>query len=143
MTLPIPHSIGRGPDFTGLRLSAKTIQALEFMAHEALSLADAADRAGVRRDNLKRAFDLPAVRERFNEIVAWIRNSEGGAAYLRMVQLAKTADSEHVRLEANKWLAGVDGLAPVKRVEGRFSHRHGFEGFDFAQALDAEWTEAE
>ena len=119
------------PTFAGLRLAGRTVQALELMAYEGLSLRDAAERVGVRRDNLQRAFDLVDVRARFNLIVRHIRDNGAQEAYLRMTAMAKSAESEHVRMECNKWLAGVDGLAPVKRVEGKFSMNHSFGGFAF------------
>ena len=130
-------------DFTGLRLGAKTVEALELMAYSAIPLKEAADQVGIRRSNLGRAFDMPAVRQRWNELVRQIRDNEGSAAYRRISELSRTAASEHVRLEANKWLAGVDGVAPVKRVEGKFAHAHSFGGFTYDEADDMRTIEGE
>ena len=133
----IPQSaVGREPTFKGLRLADRTIEALEMMAREGVSIREAAERVGARQDNLQRAFDLPPVRQRFNQLVAYIRANEMQAAWLRMSQLARTADSEHVKMECNKWLAGVDGLAPIKRVESKYSVHHSFGGFEMGTFED-------
>lgn len=122
--------------FGGLRLGQKTQDALEAMAHEGLSLPEVAERFEIRRDNLQRTFDMPAVRARYNAIVGEIRQNAAQNAYLRIVELSKNADSEHVRADCNKWLAGVDGISPIKRVEGKYAVRHDFAGFDYPESGD-------
>ena len=122
------------PTFKGLRLSEKTVSALEAMAYEGLSLHIAADRAGVRRHNLQRAFEAPMVKQAYNRIVDFIRSNAAQDAYLRMVDLAQNAQSENVKLRANEWVAGVDGISPLKKVQGQHNHSIQFGGF----IIDAE-----
>ena len=119
------------PSFRGLRLGGKTVQALEMMANEGVSLAEASKVVGIRKANLERAFDIPDVRVAYNKLIRHIRDNAAQEAYLRIVELSKNADSEHVRADCNKWLAGVDGIAPVKRVESKYHHTHQFGGFQY------------
>lgn len=130
MTFRMPKSMNaEAPNFKGLRLGKKNIEALEVMAYEGLSLNVAADRLGIRRANLQRAFDLPKVRSAFNSVTTYIRSNAAHQAYLRINHLSQTAKSEQVRLKAAEWLCGVDNIAPTKRVERRVQHDVAFGGF--------------
>ncbi|QTN34671.1 hypothetical protein [Cognatishimia activa] len=120
------------PTFKGLRLSKKAIAALEEMAYTGMSLHMAADKQGMRRDSLRKTFDRFEVRQVFNQIIAHIRQNAAQDAYLRMVELAQTAKSEAVRADANKWLAGVDAIAPVRKLDARVQHSVQFGGFDYS-----------
>jgi len=135
---PIAEILNLPPEMTfkGLHLGRTTIAALEDMAYKGLSLNQAADKHKVRTHNLARAFNRPHVRAAYNQIVKSIRENAGQAAYLRNVDLSHSAQSEHVRADLNKWIAGVDGIAAVKKVEGRHMHAHAFAGFDFGNYGD-------
>ncbi len=113
------------------RMSDQLRTALEAMAHEGLSLPLAAGRAKMAPESLKAAFRRPHVKQAYNQLVMEIRNNAGQSAFLRINHLSQTADSETVKLEANKWVAGVDNIAPIKRVEGRVQVSHSFAGFTF------------
>lgn len=128
MTFTPPSNLN-APSFKGLHLSAKNVEALELMAYEGLSPHVAADRLGIRKANLLRAFDTPKVRAVYQELVDHIRQNVGQQAYMRIVELSQTAKSETVRADCNKWLAGVDNIAPVKRVEASHQHKVQFGGF--------------
>ncbi|WP_298852228.1 hypothetical protein [uncultured Ruegeria sp.] len=119
------------PNFDGLRLGKKTVEALEAMAWQGIPLHEAAKTVEMRRGNLERAFNLLPVRQRYNQLTQYIRQNEGQAAIARIGELARSAKSEHVRLEANQWLAGVQGVAPVSRVHGIYQHSHSFGGFEY------------
>ena len=121
----------RQPGQQRVRISPGMKACIEFMAYEGIPLHAAAQRAGITRDAAVRAFHRPHVKAAYNQLVADIRNSAAQQAYLRMNHLSQTADSEAVRLEANKWVAGVGNIAPLKRVEGRFTHEASFKGFAF------------
>lgn len=129
--------LAKEPDisFKGLKLAARTVRALEDMAYRGVPLPHAADTHGIRRDSLTRSFNTPATRAVYNQIVKSIREGAAVQAYLRNVNLAHQATSETVRLDANKWIAGIDGIAALKRVEGRMHHSHTFRGFDFDEAM--------
>lgn len=119
--------------FKGLGLGARTEKALEDMALRGLSYPQAAIKRNMRPDSLLRAFNRPHVRKVFNQAVKSIRDNAAVSAYLRNVELSQTAQSEAVRADLNKWVAGVDGIAALKRVEGRIAHSHTFSGFGFAE----------
>ncbi|WP_065331239.1 hypothetical protein [Tritonibacter mobilis] len=117
--------------FEGLNLHPQTIRALEAMAYEGLSLHLAAKKENIRPDNFTRAFNRPEVRRVYNQIVKAIKDNAATQAYVRNVNLAQSSNSDHVRADLNKWIAGVDGIAAVKRVEGKMHHTHAFGGFEY------------
>lgn len=120
------------PSFqNGTKLRPDTIKALEMMAYEGIDHVLAAQRVGMRSDNLLRVFNAPHIKAIYNQLVAHIRTNAGMQAYVRINRLAQTSESDHVKLEANKWVAGVDGMAPVKRVEGKINHNVEFGGFSY------------
>lgn len=124
------------PSFEGLGIGARSVQALELMVTEGLDAEIAAKRVGLRTNNFRRTFNLPQVRTAYIQAVKFLRQGAGQRAFRRIDHLAQTAQSEHVRLEGNKWVAGVEGLAPVKRVEGKFDINHTFGGFDYGEDAD-------
>lgn len=81
--------------------------------------------------SLRDALRKPHIVTHFNQLVSEVRKNAGQSAFLRINHLGSDAKSETVRLEANKWVAGVDNIAPVKRVEAAVNHRHSFAGFDY------------
>lgn len=113
------------------RLGPRTIEGLELMLYEGVSSSLAAKRVGLRADNLMRARNSKAVIKHWNHIVAQQRANSAQEAFQRINHLSEVTQSDHVKLEANKWVAGVGGVAPVKRVEGKFSHSVSFGGFEF------------
>ena len=56
--------------------------------------------------------------------------SGGQQAHIRIVELSQNAKSETVRADCNKWLAGVDNIAPVKKVEANHQQQIAFGGFE-------------
>ncbi len=52
-----------------------------------------------------------------------IRTSEASRSIARAANLADNAQSEHVRLQANEWLGGLDGISPVAKSETVHLHR--------------------
>ncbi len=124
------------PSFDNLGIGPKSVQALEMMAYEGLDYRVAAERAGIERRNFRRTFNLPQVRKAYMSVLSHLRANAGQRAFRRIDHLSQTAQSEHVRLEGSKWVAGVEGLAPVKRVEGKFDINHTFGGFDYGEDAD-------
>jgi hypothetical protein len=118
-------------------------QVLELMAYEGLSLPHAAQRASMKLESARKAMAKPHTKVAFNQLVAAIRENAGQAAYLRLNHMSQTAQSETVKMEANKWVAGVDGIAALKRVEGKHTVSHTFGGFEYGSrdnpdAIDAQ-----
>jgi hypothetical protein len=145
-TKEINHIEGEAlPSFEGTGLADNTVKALEEMAFEGKSLSLAAKANNIRTDNLTRTFNKPHIRHVYNQLVKTIKENAGMQAYIRNIQLSQTSGSDHVRADLNKWIAGVDGIAALKRVEGKFSHTHAFGGFDYPdpEPIDVTPTEPE
>lgn len=113
------------------RVSGKVRDAIEIMAYEGIDIRTAAQRVGVRPDSLKRSFKLPHVRNAYNQTVKDIRDNAAQSAYLRINNLAGTTQNERMRFDASRWVAGVDGIAPVQKVQGQHIHKHSFADFDY------------
>lgn len=116
------------------RLGRKSKAALYLMAEEGLTAIEAAKRVGIRPNNFTRTFNRPEIRAAYNQLLKEIRDNAAQLAYLRINHMGKSANSEHVRLDANKWVAGVDGISPVQKVEGRHLHKVQFGGFDYGDS---------
>lgn len=119
------------PSFRDIGQGETTAKALELMAYEGKSSRTAAQAAGIEHRSLLRALRRPHVQTLINQIFKAMTEGAAHRAFTRMENLAETAQSEHVKESANKWIAGVGGLAPVKRVEGNINHNHTFGGFDY------------
>jgi hypothetical protein len=105
------------------RVSAKTRAALTFMVEEGLTRAAAAVRAGITDNWLYSQLRRPEVLALRSQLMEVVRTSEASRTISRAAKLADSAESEHVRLQANSWLAGIDGLSPVQRSENLHLHQ--------------------
>lgn len=115
----------------GIKLHGNTKNAIEAMAYEGLPLTLAADRFDIRRDNFARVLRRPEVRRAYKQLLATIRDNAAQAAYMRINDMSMNAKSERVRLMANEWIAGVDGISKVQKVEGALRHQVIFGGFEY------------
>ena len=113
------------------RLSTQMATVIEIMAYKGLPLSDAAKQAGITYVSARRAMSQQHVKNAFNQLVAEIRANAGQAAYLRLVDISINAKSETVRADANKWVAGVDGISPITKVQGTHAVTHKFEGYKY------------
>jgi hypothetical protein len=124
-------------------LRGKLREAILLMGEQGVSSTLAAQRAGVRIDNLNKALKRPYVIMALNQMFADVKANAAQQAYIRNVRLAETSDSDHVKADLNKWVAGVDGIAALKRVEGKHTVSHTFGGFEYGSrdnpdAIDAQ-----
>lgn len=140
MTLPPEQAaalpqvrVKRAEGMQRARISRQMKAVLVVMAYEGRTVREAALQIGWDADSAVRAFNKSHVKQAFNQLVSDIRTNAGQLAYLRINEMAKTADSEHVRLSANQWIAGVDHIAPVKKVVGNYTFNHSFGGFDYSE----------
>ncbi|MGR3662523.1 MAG: hypothetical protein ACU0CA_15285 [Paracoccaceae bacterium] len=106
------------PSFDKLGISKTNAKALEAMAYDGISLPAAAERHNIRVQNLERVFNIPKVRTVYNELIAYIRSNTAQSAYTRINNLSVTTDSDRLRFDADRWLAGVGGIAPIKSKKG-------------------------
>jgi hypothetical protein len=107
-----------------VRISPKVREAIRLMVEEGRSRKDAAIACGITDDWLYRALLRPECLDLRNRLMGALRTSEAARSIARAAKLADGAQSEHVRMDANKWLGGLDGIVPVQRTENLHVHRH-------------------
>jgi hypothetical protein len=110
--------------FAQPRITAKVREAVRLMVEEALTRADAAQKAGITDHALYCAMRKPHVIQYRTRLFEVLRTSEAARTIGRAAKLADKAESEHVRLQANTWLAGIEGISPVTKTENTSTHRH-------------------
>lgn len=121
---------------TRIRISDEMRNCVELMATEGLPLREAAERAKISRDTAVRNMRKRHVLALFNQRVKDVRDNVAQRAYLRINHQALTADSDRLRFDANKWVASVDGISPVQKVQGQHQHCHSFQGFSYPDLDD-------
>ena len=119
-----------------LRISEEMRTCITLMAEEGLPLPVAAERAGITRDRAVHNMHKPHIKRLLNQKIKEIRDNAAQEAYLRINRMAQTTDSGRLAFDANRWVAGVDGIAPVQKVHGTHQHNHAFQGFEYP-TLDA------
>ena len=90
------------------RISKVLREALRLMVEDGLTRAKAAEMAGMTDHGLYSALRKPHVRALRREMVGSLRESAASRTIARAEKLADEAESEHVRNDANKWLASLD-----------------------------------
>ncbi len=106
-----------------VRISRKVRDACRFMVYEGLKRRDAAERVGLTDNALYIAFRKPEVLALQQEMMADLRQSAAARSIARVDRLADEADSEHVRLQANTFLLGIEGVRPAERHVHDHTHR--------------------
>lgn len=99
-------------------------EAVRLMVEDALTRSQAAEKAGITDHALYCALRKAHVAGYRNELMEVLRTSEASRTIGRAAKLADNAESEHVRLQANTWLAGIEGIAPAQRIENTHIHRN-------------------
>ncbi|MEO6022488.1 MAG: hypothetical protein ABIP64_05115 [Burkholderiales bacterium] len=112
---------GREPK---VRVSAKVRIAIEKMVDNGLNRAEAAKVSGLTDHALYCALRKPHVLAYRSDRLEVLRSSEASRTIARAADLADNAQSEHVRLQANEWLGGLDGVSPVQKSETIHHHRN-------------------
>ncbi len=116
------------------RIRPALSEAIRFMVFGGLSRQEAAAAVGMSDHGLRKAFHKPHVKKLHAQEVKDLRSGASIRAYSRMVDLAENSRSEHVRFRANVWIAGVGGLASVKKVARASSQ--GSDGIGFTPRGD-------
>lgn len=119
--MALPFSLSPAPTE---RINAKTREAVRLMVEEAISRPEAAQIAGLTDQGLANALRKPTVIAYRTRLFEALRTSEAARTVGRAAKLADKAESEHVRLQANTWLAGIEGISPVVKSESTSTHRH-------------------
>jgi hypothetical protein len=106
------------------RLSSRLREAIRLMVEDGLTRAKAAETAGMTDHALYCALRKPHVRALRRELVGNLRESAASRTIARAESLADGAESEHVRNDANKWLASLDpDTSPIARSESTINHK--------------------
>lgn len=113
------------------RVSGKMKAVIEEMVTKGVSLRTAADTIPMHYNAAKRAWRQPHVKAYYNSMVKDIVDGSAQTAFLRMNHLSETAKSESNKIDASKWVAGVGGISPLKKVQGSHTHHHSFTGFAY------------
>lgn len=118
------------------RLSTKMRSVLEYMLENGCNVTTAARQTGMNIQAAQRAFRQPHVKKAYRSMLNDLRENAAQNAYLRNIKLAEKAESERLRFDANRWVAGVDGISPVTKVQGQHQHSHSFAGFEYGDIKD-------
>lgn len=116
---------------TRIRISDEMRQCVELMATEGLPVHVAAERANITRDTATRNMRKAHVLRLLNQRLKDVRDNAAQAAYMRINHLSVASTNERVKLDASKWVAGVDGISPVQKMQGNHRHSHVFGGFEY------------
>ncbi len=114
------------------RITSKVRKAIHAIVWNGANRTEAARTAGLQEDSLYRAMRRPHVLSALRQEFENRRTAEPFRAYARQVKLGESAASEDVQERANRWIAGVSGLAPVSKVAIRAQVSHSFDGIGFA-----------
>lgn len=99
------------------RISARVREAIRLMVETGLKRPDAAQAVGLQDNSLYIAMRKPEVLAWRAECMQILRTSAASRMVAKAVELADDAKSESVKLDAIKWVAGLEGIAPVQRTE--------------------------
>jgi hypothetical protein len=113
------------------RVSDKMRTVIEYMAQEGLPLTQAAEKANIAITSAQRALRKKHVLNALNQAIKEVRDNAAQQAYLRINHMAATSKRDRLGFDANRWVAGVDGLSPVTKVQGQHQHSHSFTGFEY------------
>lgn len=136
MTKPLAKRLTTKPKEKKRRYSPRVRRAIEAMVWEGLDHKTAAEQANLNPEAFRRSLQRPHYIQLLRQEHARLREAAPFKAYSRIERLAEQANSEPVKLEANKWIAGVDALAPVSRVDINARVAHSFVNYDYSDALD-------
>lgn len=93
------------------------------MVFEGLRRDKAAAKAGIADHTLYQALRKPSVLAYLNSQQQVLRTSAAARSVARIDNLADEAESEHVKLNANTFLLGLEGIQPVQRTENIHHHK--------------------
>lgn len=110
------------------RLTAKVRTAIEEIVLRGRNRADAAQIAGMAEDSLYRAMRRPETLAYRTLLLEVLRSGASARTLAKIESLMDCSTSEHVKLQAAQWLAGIDGIVPVQRGEVHHTHSHVLPG---------------
>jgi hypothetical protein len=106
------------------RISGRIRIAVDAMVLDALPRAKAAAKAGISEHGLYKALRKPPTMAYMRAQMQMLRESAASRTIAKAEKLMDEAASEHVQADMTKWLAGLEGIAPVQRIENTHIHRN-------------------
>lgn len=100
-----------------VRISTRVKRAIDHMVFEGLKRAAAAEKAGLTDNALYIALRKTDVLAYLNMQQQVLRTSAAARSIARVDNLADDSQSDHVKLEANKFLLGIEGVSPITKSE--------------------------
>lgn len=94
------------------------------MVFEGLSRPKAAEKAGIADHTLYLAMRKPSVLAYMNSQQGVLRTSAAARSIARIDILADDSTSDHVKLNANQFLLGIEGVSVTQRSESVNVHKH-------------------
>lgn len=104
------------------RISRAVKRAIDHMVFEGLKRDKAAEKAGIADHTLYTSLRKPGVLAYLNAQQQVLRTSASARSIARIDNLADDAVSEHVKLQSNVFLLGIDGISPTQRIENTHLH---------------------
>jgi hypothetical protein len=114
-TLEINHPNANAP--RQVRLSRNIRRVIDLMVYECVKLPEALLKVGITRGAYNLASSKPEFVAYQGEAMRVLRSSEASRTIARAADLADNAESDHVRLQANTWIAGIEGISVVAKSE--------------------------
>lgn len=125
-TVTVQHERATAP--RQVRISARVKVAIDRMVHDAQKRPEAAKTAGLTDDALRKAMHKPEVLAYLNAQQGVLRTSARARSIARVDNLADDSESDHVKLEANKFLLGIEGITAAQRIESTHIHKGSVPG---------------
>lgn len=100
-----------------VRISRRVKVAIDHMVHRGQKRAEAATNAGITDEAMRKAMHKPEVLVYLDTQQQVLRTSAKARSIARIDNLADDAASEHVKLESNKFLLGIEGVSVVTKSE--------------------------
>lgn len=118
----VQHERAKAP--RQVRISGRVKRAIDEMVLHGLKRQDAAEKAGITDNALYIALRKPDVLAYLNSQQQVLRTSAAARSIARIDTLADDAESEHVKLQSNVFLLGIEGISPVTKTESVNIHKH-------------------
>lgn len=101
------------------------------MVHKGQKRDVAAQGAGITDDAMRKAMHKPDVLAYMHAQQQALRTSAAARSIARIDTLADDSESDHVKLDANKFLLGIEGVSVVQKSESLNVHKHLMPGMTF------------
>lgn len=137
-TVTLQHNGAKQP--RQVRISGNVRRAIDLMVHTARKRAEAAAEVGITDDAMRKAMQKPEVLAYLGTQQQMLRTSAAARSIARVDKLADEAESEHVQLQSNVFLLGLEGVAPVQRTESIQHSVHHYPGLQIVYASPATET---